>query len=96
MSPNIFKKKNLEKVIQFEYYAPLARKVHLAGTFNQWKPAGTILKKDASGHWRLSLKLPPGRYEYRYLVDGEWHNDQRPMECIPNAFGSWNCVIEIH
>lgn len=95
MNTNIFKNKHLEKSVQFEHYAPQACKVQLAGTFNRWQPAGTGLKKDSNGKWKISLSLPSGRYEYRYLVDGDWQNDQRPMECIPNAFGSWNCVIEV-
>ena len=89
------KKSKLEKPIAFEYYAPSAKKVELAGTFNGWKKAGGVLKKERDGKWKGSLNLPPGRYEYRYSVDGAWQNDQRPVECIPNAFGSWNCVVEV-
>ena len=84
-----------EKKVHFEYYAPQAQKVALGGTFNDWNPAGTPLKKEKNGKWKVDLKLAPGRYEYRYRVDGDWQNDQRPVECVPNAFGSWNCVLEI-
>lgn len=80
---------------EFEFYAPEAQKVSVAGTFNDWKEEKAPLKKDATGKWRLSLSLVPGRYEYRYLVDGVWQNDQRQCECVPNAFGSWNCVVEV-
>ena len=86
--------KRKKKVI-FEYYAPHARMVHLAGTFNQWNIQTCPLKKNPSGKWKAILSLVPGRYEYRYLVDGVWENDQRPMECVPNVFGSWNCVITV-
>lgn len=81
--------------VDFEYYAPLSEKVHLAGTFNDWKKESCPLKKDFVGKWKVTLILPPGRYEYRYLVDGVWENDQRPVECVPNAFGSWNCVVTV-
>ena len=87
--------KNLKKKFIFEYYSPMARKVHVAGTFNDWNLEACTLKKDRSGKWKIELSLPPGRYEYRYLVDGVWENDQRPIECIPNAFGSWNCVLTV-
>ncbi len=87
-------KKNPLK-IQFEYFAPQAKQVQLGGTFNQWNPAKTPLKKDGEGRWKASLSLPAGRYEYRYFVDGIWQNDQRTVECVPNAFGSWNCVVEV-
>ena len=92
---NTFKNSKLEKKIEFEYYAPQAKKVELAATFNGWKSSETPLKKDNAGKWRVSLNLVPGRYEYRYFVDGSWQNDLRPVECVPNAFGSWNCVVEV-
>ena len=87
--------KGLKKKVIFEYYAPLVRMVYVAGTFNDWNLESFPLKKDKTGKWRLELALPLGRYEYRYLVDGIWENDQRPVECIPNAFGSWNCVVTV-
>lgn len=88
------KTKPLSK-IEFEFYAPEAQKVSVAGTFNDWNEEKAPLKKDASGKWKVALTLPAGRYEYRYLVDGLWQNDQRTVECIPNAFGTWNCVAEV-
>lgn len=81
------------KKIDFEYFAAEAKEAAVAGSFNDWKPAP--LKRNGNGKWSLSLKLKPGRYEYRYLIDGTWQNDQRPVECVPNAFGTWNCVLEI-
>jgi hypothetical protein len=37
--------------------------------------------------WNTSVPVPPGRYEYRYLVDG-----QRCAECVPNPYGGENDV----
>lgn len=85
----------LEKKIVFEYYAPGAQSAALAGAFNEWNPSRHPLKNEEGGWWRIALRLPPGRYEYRYLIDGIWENDQRPVICVPNPFGSWNCVIEV-
>ena len=84
-----------EKTADFKFYAPQAKKVEIGGDFNNWKANKTPLTKDATGNWKASLKLKNGRYQYRYLVDGIWQNAQEPVECVPNAFGSWNCVIEV-
>jgi 1,4-alpha-glucan branching enzyme len=84
-----------EKTINFKFYAPQAKKVEVGGDFNNWKANKTPLTKDATGNWKASLKLKNGRYQYRYLVDGVWQNAQEPVECVPNAFGSWNCIIEV-
>ena len=85
----------MERKVVFEFYAPQAKKVELAGTFNKWQPYLTPLKKDRNGKWKAELNLSSGRYEYRFLVDGNWQNDQRPVECIPNPFGTWNCVLKV-
>ena len=89
------KKNNPQKDVTFEFYAPSAKDIRLAGTFNDWDASQYPLRKDNAGNWRLSLALKSGRYEYRYLVDGNWENDQRPVACVPNAFGAWNCVVEV-
>ncbi len=91
-----FKSKALKpRKVTFEHYAPQAEKVELAGSFNGWDPAQNPLTHDGNGRWKAVVELPEGRYEYRYKVDGVWQNDQRPVECIPNPFGAWNCVIEV-
>ena len=87
--------KNLERTLSFEYYAPEAKKVYLAGTFNHWNLTACPLKRERDGKWKVTLALASGRYEYRYRVDDSWQNDQRPVECVPNAFGSWNCVVKV-
>ncbi|MDP3920932.1 MAG: isoamylase early set domain-containing protein [Candidatus Omnitrophota bacterium] len=89
------KNKSLDKQVVFQFYAPQADKVELAGTFNDWNPSDNPLERDKKGKWTVKLKLAPGCYEYRFLIDDTWHNDQSPVKCVPNAFGSWNCVIEI-
>jgi 1,4-alpha-glucan branching enzyme len=94
-SGNSKPKKNAERKVAFEFFAPQAEKVEIAGTFNGWNPAKTPLKKDREGKWKTSILLPPGRHEYRYRVDGNWQNEQKPGECVPNPFGTWNCVLEV-
>ncbi|MBI4358796.1 MAG: isoamylase early set domain-containing protein [Candidatus Omnitrophica bacterium] len=81
--------------IEFEYFAPQAKSVSLVGTFNNWNEKACPLRKDKGGRWRVTLPLQPGRYEYRFLVDGTWECDPEPKECVPNPFGSWNCVVSV-
>ena len=44
------------------------------------------------GRWIKELVLPPGVYEYRLVIDGEWMSDPRATETTPNAFGGLNSV----
>lgn len=80
---------------KFEFFAPEANKVTLAGTFNEWDMQRTALEKDARGMWSLTLNLAPGRYLYRYVVDGMWMNEQRPSSTESNPYGSVNNVLVV-
>jgi len=86
------KTKILTKKIPFEFLSPEAQEVYLAGGFNNWDVNANPMKKDKKGLWKATLSLKPGRYEYRFLVDGNWENDPLCCDCVPNEFGSQNCV----
>ena len=81
-----------EQVVEFSYLAPAAKKVCLAGKFNSWNTNSLPMKKDKNGTWRISIKLQPGRHEYKYFVDGAWAQDLPCSDKIPNAFGTFNCI----
>ena len=83
------------KSVEFKIYAPQAKKVFLAGSFNSWDTKKLSAKKDARGNWLARASLKPGRHEYKFLVDGSWVNDPVCTNCVPNALGSHNCVIEV-
>ena len=85
----------LGQKVRFGYYAPQANAVFLVGTFNDWNERACPLQKDKSGQWQTAIPLTAGRYEYRYLVDGVWECDPNTQECVPNPFGSWNCVVTV-
>ncbi|HEY7532050.1 MAG TPA: isoamylase early set domain-containing protein [Nitrospiraceae bacterium] len=89
---NVKGTKSLVRKIKFELSAPEAREVSLAGSFNQWNPQANPMKKDKKGVWKATLSLEPGRYEYRFIVDGNWENDPSCSSCVPNEFGGKNCV----
>ncbi len=75
--------------------APAARSVAVTGSFCGWVAEGFPLKKGRKGVWEGTLALPPGRHEYRLLVDGEWRDDPACQERVPNGFGTENCVLEV-
>lgn len=83
------------KAVQFKYEASEAGSVFIAGDFNNWDASTTGLKKDKGGVWKASLKLKPGRYEYKFIVDGEWRSDPQCHQCVPNRYGTANCIIEV-
>jgi len=80
------------KKVQFNLHAPEAGRVCLAGDFNNWDVDNLLMKKDKKGTWEASFPLRPGRYEYRFRVDGVWHDDPKAHERVGNPFGSQNCL----
>ena len=86
-------KRENKKRITFKLDAPEAQCVSLAGDFNSWDPDSHPLKKSSNGSWKTSVSLSPGRYEYRFIVDGQWQNDAHCASCVPNPFGSENYTI---
>ena len=89
------KKTPKRRRIEFAIEMPTAQQVILMGDFNQWNPKTHPMRRDENGVWRKTVMIFPGRYEYRFWVDGEWYNDPASLERCPNCFGSENNVIEV-
>lgn len=83
------------QLVHFEYEDRAARKVCLAGTFNDWHPTVSEMISMGSGKWVKDLELPPGAYEYRLVIDGQWVNDPHCARTAPNAFGETNSLLVV-
>ena len=81
--------------VEFGLYAPEAKKVYIAGKFNDWNREQNPMKKGTDGYWRIKIKLSTGKHEYKYFVDGAWAQDVPCAELVPNPFGTSNCVITV-
>jgi 1,4-alpha-glucan branching enzyme len=73
-----------------------AEQVCVCGDFNGWQPDGLrLVGVSEGGLWERKLTLQPGRYEYKFLVDGEWVLDPNASENVPNDIGSLNSVVNV-
>jgi 1,4-alpha-glucan branching enzyme len=88
-------KKPPKQKVTFTFRAPEAQTVLVAGDFTGWNQAPLPLKKQKSGLWKMTMSLPPGTYEYRLLVDGQWRDDPECSNLRPNQFGGQNCVCVV-
>jgi 1,4-alpha-glucan branching enzyme len=86
------KRGEMVKKTEFSLSAPQAQRVSIAGDFNQWNRSSQPLQQDTKGTWRISLDLKPAKYEYRFLLDGEWQNDPNCDSFVENPFGTSNCL----
>jgi len=94
-SRGIAKAKTAERKVTFACHHPDAREVCLAGVFTDWDTSSMPLEKSGEGIWSITIHLLPGRYEYNFVVDGNWIQDLLCSEMVPNPFGTRNSVIVV-
>jgi 1,4-alpha-glucan branching enzyme len=82
--------------VQFICVARGAKKIFVAGTFNDWNTTSLPMKKGKDGAWKLTIKLPSGTYEYKYLVDGAWAEDVTGSDTVPNYVGTRNRIMNVN
>ena len=93
--------------VRFLFNAPSARIVQLMGSWpeNNWgagqAQTGSFLvgeMKDAtgSGVWERVEKLPPGRYQYKFLIDRvNWREDPNNPNRTDDGYGGFNSIIDV-
>jgi chromosome partitioning protein len=86
----------INDAVVFVTLYPRAQSVQIAGDFNNWQPEQHLMEKVAdTGVWQTQMKLNPGRYRYRLVVDGQWQQDPYNESTEMNPFGGFNSVVEI-
>jgi 1,4-alpha-glucan branching enzyme len=79
--------------VTFSLEAPRAGEVILTGDFNNWSSKTHPMKNNGSGMWSKTVMLKPGKYEYKFLIDGDWKIDTGNDQTCPNCFGTRNSVL---
>lgn len=69
-----------------------AESVFLSGTFNSWSTSETAMTPCDSG-WTVSIKIEPGKYAYKYIIDGNWNRDPSNSLKEDDQNGDFNSVI---
>jgi 1,4-alpha-glucan branching enzyme len=98
VKPRFERPHKVEGGILFQYYAPSARKVQIAGDFNNWE-YGTSeksinLKKNEEGVWSIILPLKPGRYKYKFVIDEKFWEKDPNGEDANDEMGNSLIVVE--
>ncbi|HEV2318541.1 MAG TPA: glycogen-binding domain-containing protein [Verrucomicrobiae bacterium] len=82
--------------VSFILSCPGAEEVCLCGDFNEWSRHGLPMIRRGDSHlWEKRLMLLPGRYEYKFIVNGVWIHNPNAAENVFNIYGSMNSVIEV-
>jgi 1,4-alpha-glucan branching enzyme len=69
----------------FKFCAKGAKRVFLAGDFNDWNEQSHPMEKIGE-FWKLTLPLPTGEYRFKYLVAHKY---------VPNVWGSDDSVVVV-
>lgn len=83
------------KKFAFSIESADAKEVILMGDFNNWNPKMHPMKSNGNGIWNKSVVVPPGRYEYKFLVDKQWIEDPQNDKTCPNCFGTNNSIFNV-
>jgi 1,4-alpha-glucan branching enzyme len=82
--------------VRFQLITGLGNEVYVAGTFNNWDShAHPLTFAPEAGSYLATLIIPPGRHEYKFVVNGKWLADPKCPETVQNPLGSVNCVIVV-
>ncbi len=77
------------------FYLPdhkTAANVYISGTFNGWSTTQTPMKAGNSG-WTVDLYLKPGKYAYKFIVDGKWIPDPNNKLRDRDGAGGYNSIV---
>jgi serine protease AprX len=83
--------------VSFPLHDHHATQVQVLGSWNGWQVPGIKAVCPEPGFWTTSpLLLPPGRYSYKFLLDGErWLDDPANPRKTPDGVGGLNSTVTV-
>ena len=89
-------RKTETREVVFTVHAERGKNVFVAGEFNNWDPtAKKMAFKVREGIYTASMKLAPGDYQYKFVIDGTWCADPENVNAVANDRGTFNSVITV-
>jgi hypothetical protein len=73
---------------------PNARVVAVAGSFNDWSQSQVLCGK-AGDEWVCRIDLAPGKYRYKFIIDGDWILDPDNPDTEDDERGFTNSVVVV-
>jgi hypothetical protein len=81
-------------LVQFQFRAPGASSVQLAGSFSDWQPRYELVQT-SPGSWTVTLPLPPGVHDYAFVVDGQQWLPDPFAPSVKDGFGGINSRLSL-
>ncbi len=83
------------RCVYLEFVNRRASKVSVTGSFNDWRPTASPMIPMGGGWWIKGLVLPPGRHEYRFVVDDDETPDPNAPEMVRAPDGRIASVLVV-
>ena len=88
--------KQTKEGVVFNYYDPIAQNVQLVGDFSNWEPVeGVMVQEERNNIWKGTFPLDPGKYQYKFVVDGEWKIDPYNSDVVTGNQGTNNSLVSV-
>ena len=72
------------------------QKVNLFGSFNSWNRENLpMVKNPKTGVYEIETEIEPGRYEYKFFVDGKEVVDPANPDKVSNGMGDYNSIVNV-
>ncbi len=93
---SVFSPATLARLAYTPDNAGVVRHVSIVGDFNGWTKNVDFMQRDAQGLFALELPLAPGRYAYKFVINGEWYiADPLCNEFVLDGYGGRNSVLHV-
>lgn len=88
---------NVTFLVDMSYTYPSPQGVHLAGTFQGWNPGSTPLINLGDGIWGITLSIPPGEIQYKFINGNMWGTEEfvGPACGVNNGLGGYNRIFQV-
>lgn len=74
----------------------VGKQVFIAGDFNGWSATSLpMIRNERLGVYERLVPIPPGRWQYRLVIDGHWTHDSVNPSTQSNPFGGLNSIIDV-
>lgn len=88
--------KSETKEVTFTVHADKGKSVYVAGEFNNWDPTAKKMAYKAKEEvYSATVKLAPGDYQYKFVIDGTWCADPENVNSVANDQGTFNSVVSV-
>lgn len=74
-----------------------AHSIAVVGDFNGWNKTADLMAEESSGKFSLTLRLAPGRYSYKFVINNEWYiPDPLCNRFVHDGYGGKNSILNVN